>query len=57
MKKDLSTLLVLMTSILTVLILALLFFMGVVQLDLLYFQFKERLPTFEPTILLFLFRG
>jgi hypothetical protein len=34
MKKDLSTLLVLMTSILTVLILALLFFMGVVQLDL-----------------------
>jgi hypothetical protein len=34
MKKELSTMLILITSILTVLILALLFFMGVVQLDL-----------------------
>jgi hypothetical protein len=34
MKKELSTNLILITSILTVLILALLFFMGVVQLDL-----------------------
>jgi hypothetical protein len=34
MKKELSTNLILITSVLTVLILALLFFMGVVQLDL-----------------------
>jgi hypothetical protein len=34
MKQDLSTLLVLVTSVITIVILGLLFFMGVVQLDL-----------------------